>query len=149
MAYLVALSDDISNNLLKDYEEFLGFFESLDNFLGEEIQKEQAKLPQMKQYFPGNTPEEQKEIQRHNREVIEFFNTYDSPVLDEEISHEVNDKFARMTKLINEMAPKIMSRDGKTEWLNLMAKHGIGANFLPANLRSQYLKIMQDIYSGY
>ena len=132
-----------------EMENFKSFFESLDNFLGEEIQKEQAKLPQMKQYFPGNTPEEQKEIQRHNREVIEFFNTYDSPVLHEEISHEVNDKFARMTKLINEMAPKIMSRDGKTEWLNLMAKHGIGANFLPANLRSQYLKIMQDIYSGY
>jgi hypothetical protein len=42
-----------------------------------------------------------------------------------------------------------MSRDGKTEWLNLMAKHGIGANFLPNNLRSQYLKIMKSRYGGY
>ena len=30
---IVALPDGISNNLHKDYEEFIGFFESLDNFI--------------------------------------------------------------------------------------------------------------------
>lgn len=137
------------SKFIPELESIKSYFESLDKYLGDIIQKEQAKLPKMKQYIATQTPEEQDEIRRHNSEVISFFNTYDSPVLDEQISHVVNDKFARMTKLINEMAPKIMSRDGKTEWLNLMAKHGIGANFLPTNLRSQYLKIMKSRYGGY
>ena len=103
----------------------------------------------MKQYIATQTPEEQDEIRKHNSAVIKFFDTYEPPYLDEEISHEVNDKFARVTKLINEVAPKIMNRDGKAEWLNTMAKHEIGANFLPNNLRSQYLKIMKARYGGY
>jgi uncharacterized protein (UPF0210 family) len=137
------------SNFIPEMESIKSYFESLSNYLWDVIKKEEAKLPKMKQYVATQTPEEQDEIRKHNSAVIKFFDAYESPYLDEEISHVVNDKFARVTKLINEVAPKIMNRDGKTEWLNTMAKHEIGANFLPNNLRSQYLKIMKARYGGY
>jgi hypothetical protein len=132
-----------------EMESIKSFFDNLEKYVSDILKREERNNPKMKQYVSTQTPEEQEEIRRHNSEVISFFNTYEPPRLDENVSNEVNRNFIRMTKLINEMAPKIMSRDGKTEWLNLMAKKGTGANFLPNNLRAQYLKIMQSRYGGY
>lgn len=133
----------------REMESIKSFFDSLEKYVSDILKREEKNNPKMKPYAATQTPEEQEEIRRHNSEVISFLFFYKPPRLDENVNNEVNRNFIRMTKLINEMAPKIMSKDGKTEWLNLMAKKGTGANFLPNNLRAQYLKIMQSRYGGY
>lgn len=138
-----------NSDFTKEMESLKSYFVNLRDALYDVIRKEQAKFPKMRQHSATHTPEEQEEVYAHNAEVRNFFATYEPPQLDEQISHQVNSKLDRMIYLINQVAPKIMSKDGKTEWLNLMVKLGVDNNYLPDNLKSQYNKIYKQTYRGY
>lgn len=138
-----------NSDFTKEMESLKAYFVNLRDALFEVISKEQAKFPKMRQHSAFHTPDEQEEVYAHNADVRNFFATYEPPQLDEQISHQVNAKLDRMIYLISQVAPKIMSKDGKTEWLNLMVKLGVDNNFLPDNLKSQYNKIYKQIYRGY
>ena len=138
-----------NSDFTKEMESLKSYFVNLRDALYDVIRKEQAKFPKMRQHSATHTSEEQEEVYAHNAEVRNFFATYEPPQLDEQISHQVNAKLDRMIYLINQVAPKIMSKDGKTEWLNLMVKLGVDNNYLPDNLKSQYNKIYKQTYRGY
>lgn len=138
-----------NSDFTKEMESLKSYFVNLRDALYDVIRKEQAKFPKMRQHSATHTSEEQEEVYAHNAEVRNFFATYEPPQLDEQISHQVNSKLDRMIYLINQVAPKIMSKDGKTEWLNLMVKLGVDNNYLPDNLKSQYNKIYKQTYRGY
>ena len=48
------------------------------------------------------------------------------------------------TKILNELLPRIQTRDAQDEWLRAMAKRGVAANYLRDDLKDRYLEIFNQ-----